>query len=1051
MRLFHCFRGAWIALLALGIVQGAEPGRVLIIPPDARGWPQLTLEGGSNEVVQLEGSIDLLEWREIGLGHGRLWKYPDGAGVRALQFYRGALRPRTAVDDWKNQVFYPDDPLRSPDPGYGRLDPRWIKFAIVLSDPHRVYFQDSVRYPFHYEFAVARLDRFQGMSRSEFNEVSLRLENQQVVLGAVLFTRSPNLNEMAVQIVGQDPYPVERVADWIELVQSMVVAPDEVKVLYFPTYEQAAVTQSNLAYFQSRGIAVGSASRWVWTDECYSAGWALGRLMFVPADELAQAYRDGRLRPDDILMLDTVPASVPPVAGIVTSTPATPNSHAAILAQSLGIPFVHFADATVNAQLRAWVGAEVLLRGQVDIWGVDVKAVNLDGQLNPELRAELLALKAPPQLSIPPMTRYGQMSLPTDELEPIDILYVGGKAAHFGILRRSVPGHSPSPAIAFTFDLWMEFLSQTMPGGTTLRAMIDEKLNGFVWPPDMAQLQARLAEVRELIRDEADFAPATRLTILQTLLDAGFHTDRRIRFRSSTNVEDSEQFSGAGLYDSYSGCLGDDLLADDGGPSWCNPEEPRKRGVFRALRRVYASFYNDNAFLERLRHGLDESEVGMGVLVHYSYPDELELANGVATFEINQANVPNQRSVNAKLVTQLGAVSVTNPEGNALPEVIRASSWAGGAPWLDMDRHSSLVPLGGTVLEWDAEYRALFRFLDDAARAYESYFPEKRRLVLDFEYKKEKVGSQGILSVKQIREVPLPPDPGSETTWLLNETNRYAVYQGEYGELFSNHRLKSFWSFQTANLRLDPGLPSETFHRELSAELYHGLSPINLGGDIRSWPDFAHSQEDDTYIDWWTWGDGNSRRSFELRTWLPIDPVGRRSPIMFLSDGRIEWVARYAEAQPGWDFAGPTVTWTDRVMLAPIDPVGPLSLLQTRSFGGGGISVETEFYWPPEPTGPVAGYTAPLQGWVKTTILGLISQPLVLRGDYSQTYRPGHHNFFEEFLFDPHLEPDLAPDVRTELITHNIRGLVVNYGLDPKAEIWIWGMDDVLRQPRFPD
>lgn len=1043
--------GGWIALLTLGILQSAEPGRVSIRPPDARGWPRLTVEGGGEDVIRLERSTDLLGWREIGLGHGRLWNYPDVSAAEALQFYRGALRPRTAVDDWKNQVLYPDDPLRSPDPGYGRLDPRWIKFAILLSDPHRVYFQDSVRYPFHYEFAVARLDPFQGMSRSEFDEVSLRLENQQVVLGAVLFARSPNLQEMAVQIVGQDPYPVERVADWIELVQSMVVAPDEVQALYFPTYEQAAVTQSNLGYFQSRGIAVGSVSRWVWTDECYSAGWALGRLVFVPADELAEAYREGRLRPDDILLLDTVPASVPPVAGIVTSTPATPNSHAAILAQSLGIPFVHFAEAATIAQLRAWVGAEVLLRGQVDHWGVDVKAVNLDGQLGPELRAELLAIKAPPHLSIPPMTRFGQISLLADELEPIDILYVGGKAAHFGILRRSVPGHSPSPAIAFTFDLWLEYLGQTMPGGTTLRAMIDDKLSGFVWPPDMAQLQARLAEVRDLIRDEADFAPATRLLILQTLLDAGFDTDRRIRFRSSTNVEDSEQFSGAGLYDSYSGCLGDDLLADDGGPSWCKPEEPRKRGVFRALRRVYASFYNDNAFLQRLRHGLDESQVGMGVLVHYSYPDELELANGVATFEINQASVPTQRTVNATFVTQLGAVSVTNPEGNALPEVLRASSWAGGAPWLDLRRHSSLVPLGGTVLVWDEEYRALFRFLDDAARAYESYFPEKRRVVLDFEYKKELVGAQGILSVKQIREVPLPPDPVLETSWLLNETNRYAVYQGEHGELFSNHRLKSFWSFQTANLRLDSNPSSETFHREVSAEFYLGLSPTNLGGDIRTWPEFAHRQETDTSIDWWAWGEGTARRLFELRTWLPTDPVGRRSPILFLSDGRIEWVVRYAEAQPGWDFAGPTVTWADRVILAPIDPVGPLSLLQTRSFGGGGISVETEFYWPPEPAGPVAGYTAPLQGWVKTTILGLISQPIMLRGDYSQTYRPGHHNFSEEFLFDPHLEPNLAPDARTELITHNIRGLVVNYGLDQKAEIWIWGMDDVLRQPRFPD
>jgi hypothetical protein len=590
-----------------------------------------------------------------------------------------------------------------------------------------------------------------------------------------------------------------------------------------------------------------------------------------------------------------------------------------------------------------------------------------------------------------------------------------------------------------------------MPGGLTLRAVIHQKLDPFVWPPNMAELQTALAEVRDLIRNQADFAPATRPAILTALLDAGFDTDRKIRFRSSTNVEDSEQFSGAGLYDSYSGCLGDDLFGNNNGSSWCDPVQPQPRGVFRALRRVYASFYNDNAFLERLRHGLNESQVGMAVLVHYSYPDEIELANGVATLEIHHTSVPNQRSVNATFVTQLGAVPVTNPEGNALPEILHASSWAGGSPWLDLQRHSSLVPLGGTVLEWDTEYRALFRLLDAAAQAYEAYTPDRRRFVLDFEYKKEKIGANGVLSVKQIREVPQPPTPDLKTFWLLNETNQYAVFQGEYGELFAHHRLKSFWAFQTANLRLDPALSPGTFHRELNVEFFLGLNPTRLEGDIRSWPGFFHRQDGDTFIDGWSWGDDQTQRQFELRSWLPTHSPRPSSPVLLLSDGQIEWVVRYAEPQPAWDFAGPTNTRTDRVTLAPVDPVGPLSLLQTRSFGAGNLTIETSFYWPPEPSGPIAGYTAPLQGWVETRIAGLVSQPIVLRGPYSQTYRPGHHNFYEEFLFDPHLEPNLDPSLQAELTRLNIRGLAAGYGQDQSPEFWIWGLDNTLRKPRFPD
>ncbi|NIP95546.1 MAG: hypothetical protein GWO24_19720, partial [Akkermansiaceae bacterium] len=66
----------------------------------------------------------------------------------------------------------------------------------------------------------------------------------------------------------------------------------------------------------------------------------------------------------------------------------------------------------------------------------------------------------------------------------------------------------------------------------------------------------------------------------------------------------------------------DDTDGDEIGPSHCDPSKDNERGVFRAMRKVYASFYNLNAFIERLRHGVDESQVGMAILVHYSFPDE---------------------------------------------------------------------------------------------------------------------------------------------------------------------------------------------------------------------------------------------------------------------------------------------------------------------------------------------------------------------------------------------------------------------------------------------
>ncbi len=1032
--------------LAACFAVAADANRLLVEYPAGQAWPRFSISTVSNRVVRLEASGDLEAWQEIARSHDALVSYPDmSAAGQHRRFYRASIVPRTAADDWKNQVHFPDDALLSPMPAYGEILPRWIKFALVLADPHRVHFQDSSKYPFHYDFARTRLAPFQSMTREQFDAVSLWRANQQVVLGAVLFGPTASLREIGIQIVGNDPYPPEQVADWFDRVRASLVAGPEVKVFYFPTYEQEGAAELNRPYFDSRGIAISSGARWVVADQCYAAGWALGRLVHVPAAELDAHYRDGRLRPDDILVVDAVPAEIPPVAGIVSMVPATPNSHVALLAQSFGIPCVHFADAASRDRVLGLLGQEVVLRARSNYGACDLRIASVEGQLSDDLRLELLALKTPPALELTPKTASGTIGISAEGLRPADIGRVGGKAANFGLLRRAIPAYAPTPALALTFDLWDAYLDQTLPTGTTtLRAAIDAKLGGFSWPPEMAAVQDALAEVRTLFTEIADFDSAQRQAILTLLDAAGFAPDRKIRFRSSTNVEDSEQFSGAGLYDSYSGCLADELDGDNAGPSQCDPDDSRERGVFRALRRVYASFYNQNAFLERLRHRVDEADVGMAVLVHHSTPDEFELANGVATAEIWKGDSSEIRSFSARLVTQLGALSVANPEPNARPEEVEASIWSDGAPYLSTLRSSSLVPLGDHVLTWETEYRDLAILLDKAARSYEAEFPERRTFLLDFEYKK--TAPEGRLLVKQIRELPRPSDTTTLTPWLLNETNRYVLDQGEHGNAFAFHRLKSRWTLTTGNLRLTDANLAETIYRTVDVEILDGMAVSAFHGLLSHLPEFAHRRDGDETIDSWTLGAGKDKRDFQVRTWLPRPVAASASPIVFLSDGRLQLSVRYTQQQPVINYDGPGTTSSDEAILAPARTVSPRSLLQVRKLAGKGVTVETRFYWPPNPTGPSAGYTAPLEAWVETQIEGLASQVIVLRHDLAQTYHPGHHNFFEEFIFDPHLEPGIAPAILSELSARNIRALYGTWSFDTPTTFWIWGLDNTLRQ-----
>ncbi len=148
------------------------------------------------------------------------------------------------------------------------------------------------------------------------------------------------------------------------------------------------------------------------------------------------------------------------------------------------------------------------------------------------------------------------------------------------------------------------------------------------------------------------------------------------------------------LYDASDTLVDRLSYQEDEGPSQCDPGEAEERGVFRAIRKVFASFYNDNAFLERLRYGVNEDDVGMAVLVHHSFPDEIEMANGVATFDRGGAY-----STQALLVTQLGAVSVANPEGGAIPEEVNVHLYP-TSMFAEILRYSSLVLLGDTVLTY---------------------------------------------------------------------------------------------------------------------------------------------------------------------------------------------------------------------------------------------------------------------------------------------------------------------------------------------------------------
>jgi hypothetical protein len=963
--------------------------------------------------------------------------------------------------EWKPQLELPYDPFLSTPQGDPSGEVLWVKFIVLLNDPSKVYFHNATTQPFHYEFASRFIPEFQGMTRARFDEITLQNAGRQAILGAVVAPSNGEVYpEYGVQLVSNDDLHPELVESIVKTVAANVTAPSGTSAFYVPSGTSAECIESKRDDLAARGVAVGSVDRWLVGDACYAPGWAVGKLVALPAAEVDAAYLDGRLTPDDILLLtDTPPAELPFVAGVLTLAPSTPNAHTAILARSYGVPFAYVRDADALAAAAALTGKTVVLstsaaagRDPFDLYfgGCDLRFIDVNDLSSAEL-AEIRALSAPPVLEVPAKQASGVLTLPSDGLVPADITRVGGKAANFGLLRAAVPNLTPTPALALTFDLWDAFMAQPAPGGTTsLRDEIATRLAPHTWPADLRALDVTLEAIRDLIED-APFPEELQTSLVGAL--GGFDPETRIRFRSSTNVEDSETFTGAGLYDSATGCLADDLDSDGFGPSLCNPAELDERGVWRAIQRVYASFYFRNAYFERLRRGVNEAEVGMGVLVHYSVPDPDELANGVATLDVQE-----EGNSTASLVSQQGAVSVTNPEGSALPEQVLVYRSKDNPDYVATQTTSSLLPLGAHVLEHEADYLDLMQLFSQVSDRYAEVTGRTPPYALDFEYKKV---APGVLSLRQVRPLPLPDTTRDVTPFFVGSTQSLCQYGSEVVDGFAAHRLKARFAVAGESARLTPERLATRLYASLDVEYAPAGAPLTLQGDPSSFEGATHSVEsaDDeaTVIDAWT----SSGSSFSLRTRLSARTARNENPVVTPADFFYTIAASWAAPVPYLEYSpedNALAPATRSEEVAELWGYCPDSITVTPDFprieasfsGPNGVNIQTSYWYPPNPRGVTAGYTAPAIKWDKTTIVGLTTAPIELSGYYSQTYAPKHHNFAGDYVFDPRLEPGLSEATRAELVAADIAYVVV---IDPDGTaepagdtFWVVGLDGALRR-----
>lgn len=927
----------------------------------------------------------------------------------------------------------------------------WTKFVVTLAD-NEVYFMNANEQKFHYEFATKYIDKFRNLSPAQFDQMTLQSAGRTGVSGGVI-----NINGVvAFDLVSKDPLEHAFAVKILNLVKSRVFSDSELKFSYMPAFNQSADAFASRTVYEGAGFRMMTMVEATEATQVYSKGWAYGRIVKVPAAQIDAEYANGGLKTTDILFTDGIPAEIPVLAGIISSAPATPNAHVAILAKSFQIPFVYTRDEQVLARVESVVGKEALLKiSGNDFWG-NVEVAPL--ALSSADRTALKTLKTPEGLKFPEKKSYrtaaGKISKPVTAMLKTDAHYFGGKAVNFKVLSLATPDNYPKEAIGLSFDVWDGFMDGAKIDGKSVREYVALETAGLTFPPaNVLELKAKLKDIRERIK-KADFPAELRTEVVQVLKDAQFASDRKIRFRSSTNVEDGESFSGAGLYDSFSGCLGDEgssatvsACAAQAGPE-DGDDSNKPKPVTKAVKKVFASFFNDNAFIERLRRGVKPQEVGMAMAVHYSFPDEGELANGVITTE------PHDNFTEALVVSQVGAESVTNPALGSGPEKVGLNLSAQDGQlevFINVREYSQRVTTGRLVLDSQAPYLELGAMLEKLESQFVAFHGLPAKPQLDIEYKMIMTDGQKKLLIKQVRMIPQPKKGALKYYVLGRQIPLCLVQSGSFGggwdEGMGNHFLKGSGSVTARSGWLTDLVRRRDFITAGHIEIERGSAKkrLDLNRLTRS---ETRLQTTDGFSALKHEAGGQRElfgQSYNFKVGIEF-PLDDEMPIVFsgkptniLGSGAL-MVNVGAETNIE-DYAGTAKKLAVNYYACDENPAG--GDLISKSIRDGDVQVDVQYRFS---IGTFFKQEQNLAEWGTVKLTGLTTIPFELRNASSRTYFAGHHNFHDSFLLEPALDPTVPPAIIQELRAKNIRAIYAETSMEEAMGIRLIGFDNVVRK-----
>lgn len=598
-------------------------------------------------------------------------------------------------------------------------DLEFVKFYLLAmdTDAPQVYFMNTENHRAHGSFARAiGLERGGGGGgRGGGRDLPGQMRGEIVYHPHVV---APNggLGVYRFEFEPNDSYPFEDVRKAYELIATnMPFLQNDFTYYPMPSAALPRYEREKALYDASRVAILLEED--IYADVDYlplnlAEGYGMLRVMGL----------DERPGQRDIVIYGALPNELPRVGGIITAVPQTPLSHVNLRALQDRVPNAYIAGALDDPTISGLVGKYVYYR-------VGATDYEIRETTHEAVEAHYAALR-PAEPSVPKRDLSVTAITPLDDISFEAWTSFGVKTANVATMRTfSLPDGTVPDGFGVPFAYYDAFMEHN-DLYDEVRAMLEDP----AFQADYDVQATRLETLRSRI--ETASMPEWMMDELAAM-QAAFPESTPIRCRSSTNTEDLPNFSGAGLYESYT------QHVDEG-------------HIAKSIKQVYASLWTFRAFDEREFNRIDHLATAMGVLVHPNYEGELANGVGVTTDPIYGS------SDTYYLNTQVGEDLVTNPDALSIPEEILLDTTASGGHVVV--RRSNLVPDDSRILS-DAHIEALrssLGVIDVEFRRLYAVEPDER-FAMEIEFK---VTHDGKLAIKQARPWIFadPLEPGTPPT-----------------------------------------------------------------------------------------------------------------------------------------------------------------------------------------------------------------------------------------------------------------------------------------------